>query len=246
MASLKPGACCLATNDHAGEPVGEIVTAYGLPTYISGDKSSKKLLVIGADIYGYKYNNNRLIADKFAKAGYYVLLPDLLNDDFAVSGHPDPDYLPKWLQNHKPEDVSVMFTDYLKKAKEDLKPEFTVAIGYCFGAKFVIQHLSKDGLLDTGALAHPSFVSEEDVENVAKPILISAAQTDPIFTVELRHKTEEILIKNNSRFQIDLFSGVAHGYAVRGDLSDPVVNYAQAKTLTDQLTWFNEFAPQKK
>lgn len=243
MASNKPSACCLQTTDHSGESVGKYLDIYGLTTYASGDKSSKRLLVLGADIYGYLYINNRLIADQFAHAGYYVLLPDLLKNDFAIKNHPDPNFIPNWLQRHKPEDVSVLFTNFVKQAKADLKPAYTVGIGYCFGAKFVIQNLASDGVLDAGAVAHPSLVSEQEMEAVTKPLLISAAQTDVMFATELRHKTEEILSKNSQRFQIDLFSGVVHGFAVRGDLSDPLVKYAASKAVNDQLTWFDEFAP---
>ncbi|RCK58927.1 hypothetical protein Cantr_07251 [Candida viswanathii] len=41
------------------------------------------------------------------------------------------------------------------------------------------------------------------------------------------------------RYQVDLFSGVAHGFAVRGDIKDPVVRYAKEKALSDQLCFFD-------
>ncbi|GMM35938.1 protein [Saccharomycopsis crataegensis] len=241
MAPQQLSPCCIATNTHQGEPVGTIhESIYGLPTYVSGDKSSGKLLIIAADIYGYSYINNKLIADAFAAKGYYVLLPDLLKNDFAIPGKPE--LLPAWLQKHPVSDVSKMYIDFVQKAKEDLKPSFTAGTGYCFGAKFVVENLTKDGLLEAGAVAHPSFVTPEDVDAIAKPILISAAQDDVMFPAVARHKAEEILIKNQQRFQIDLFSGVSHGFAVRGDLKNPVVKYAYDKALSDQLVFFGQFS----
>lgn len=70
-------------------------------------------------------------------------------------------------------------------------------------------------------------------------MIISAAQIDNLFTVELRHKTEEILSKKEDvRWQIDLFSQVSHGFTVKGDISIPQVKYAKEKALSDQLVFF--------
>ena len=64
-----------------------------------------------------------------------------------------------------------------KRVKEELKPTFLGGIGYCFGAKFAVQNLSINGYLDA-AVAHPSFVSMEEVKAIKRPIIISAAETD--------------------------------------------------------------------
>ena len=104
------------------------------------------------------------------------------------------------------------------------------SIGYCYGAKYVIQNLSSSGFLDAGAVAHPSFVSIEEVKEIKRPLIISAAETDSIFPPELRHQTEDELAKlNGVRYQVDLFSGVTHGFAVRGDINNPIVKYAKEK-----------------
>lgn len=118
---------------------------------------------------------------------------------------------------------------------------FLGVIGYCYGAKYAIQQIASDGYATAAAVAHPSFVTIEEVEAIKKPLLISAAETDPIFPVELRHQTEEALAKIKARYQLDLFSGVVHGYAVRGDIKDPVVKYAMTKTISDQVQWFAQF-----
>ena len=48
--------------------------------------------------------------------------------------------------------------------------------------------------------------------------------------LELRHQTEDELAKlNGVRYQVDLFSGVTHGFAVRGDINNPIVKYAKEK-----------------
>lgn len=85
-----------------------------------------------------------------------------------------------------------------------------------------------------------SFVDDEEVANITGPLSISAAQTDTIFTTELRHKSEEILIETKLPFQINLFSGVAHGFAVRGDVKVPIQKFAREQAFLQAVTWFNE------
>lgn len=120
-----------------------------------------------------------------------------------------------------------------------MKPTFLGGIGYCFGAKFAVQNLSINGYLDAAAVAHPSFVSMEEVKAIKRPIIISAAETDQVFAPELRHQTEDELAKlEGVRYQVDLFSGVTHGFAVRGDIKNPIVRYAKEKVLADQLAFF--------
>jgi dienelactone hydrolase len=47
-------------------------------------------------------------------------------------------------------------------------------VGYCFGGKYVCRFL-KEGRLDVGYTAHPSFVSKEELEGIKGPLSISAA-----------------------------------------------------------------------
>ncbi|CAH6722372.1 protein Aim2p [[Candida] jaroonii] len=235
MASNPPGACCLEKSLHEGTPIGSYKTVAGLDTYVVGtENGNDNIIVIATDIYGYKLQNVLLIADQIAKVGkYQVLIPDILKGD------PIEEEFATWLPKHGPEITTPIFDGFLSSLKSEYKPKFLGGIGYCFGAKYVIQNLRKDGLLDAGAGAHPSFVSVEEVEDVAKPLTISAAQIDPIFTVELRHKTEEILSKKEGvSWELTLFAGVSHGFAVRGDISIPQVKYAKEKALTDQLAFF--------
>lgn len=208
-----------------------------MDTYVVGNSESR-FIVIATDIYGHKYNNVRLIADQFAKDGYKVYVPDILKGDPVVPG----DDLPKWLQNHTLEITEPIYVGFLSKLREEVgKSAFIGSVGYCFGAKYVIRQLSADGLIDAGAIAHPSFVGIEEVAEIKKPLLISAAETDSIFPAELRRQTEDKLVEIGARYQLTLFSGVAHGYAVRGDMSDPVVKYSAEKTLSDQIVWFGLF-----
>ena len=82
------------------------------------------------------------------------------------------------------------------------------AVGYCFGAKYVVRHLLPDsGKIDVGYCAHPSFVEEDELRDIKGPFAISAAETDAIFPEEKRHRTEEILKEMKATYQINLYSG---------------------------------------
>lgn len=241
MASNPPGACCIETNFHEGSPIGKHQTVFGLDTYVTGtENSDNRVLVILSDIYGHRYNNTLLVADQLAKlGGYKVYIPDILENDPVPASHGD---LGPWLKKHPAEVTRPIVDGFLKSLRERIGSKaFVGVVGYCFGAKYSIQQIAADGYANAAAVAHPSFVTIEEVEQIKKPLLISAAETDPIFTTELRHKTEATLANIKARYQIDLFCGTVHGYAVRGDPKDPVVRYAMSKTIADQVQWFAQF-----
>lgn len=91
-----------------------------------------------------------------------------------------------------------------------------------------------------GYVAHPSFVEEEELEAITGPLSISAAETDSIFPAEKRHKSEEILQKVGHPYQINLFSGVTHGFAVRCDLSIRAHRWAKEQAFVQAVQWFDE------
>ncbi|CCH41404.1 Carboxymethylenebutenolidase [Wickerhamomyces ciferrii] len=209
-------------------------------TYVTGDKSDKVIIIL-TDIFGNKYNNVLLIADELSKNGYYVLIPDILKGDDRT---PETD-LSIWLPNHSSEITRPIVESFINELTKDIDTKFLGLIGYCFGAKYVVQQLTNSTKITTGAIAHPSLVTIDEVSKITKPILISSAETDQMFTDDLRKQTESKLKEIKARYQIDLFSGVSHGFSVRGDVSDEVVKYAKEKTLYDQLYWFNTFASAK-
>ena len=74
---------CASGYLHEGTPVGHEETLYGFPTYVTcppGNESSKGIVVIIPDAFGWNLNNSRILADAYAKrAGMTVYLPDFMN-----------------------------------------------------------------------------------------------------------------------------------------------------------------------
>lgn len=65
-------------------------------------------------------------------------------------------------------------------------------------------------------------------------------ETDNIFPPEKRHETEVILKDIKVPYQLNLYSHVSHGFAVRGDMSIKAAKYAKEQAFLQAVFWFNE------
>jgi dienelactone hydrolase len=158
---------------------------------------------------------------------------------------------------HTPEHIDCIVETALKELKGTLAFGKIGALGYCLGAKvrsaaapghgsrqywpphqFVARHY-KNGI-NVGYFAHPSYVDEEELAAITGPLSISAAELDHIFPAEKRYMSEEILKKNSLPYQINLFSDVEHGFAVRTDVSKKVAKFAKEQTFLQAVAWFDE------
>lgn len=63
---------------HAGQPQGTIESLHGLDTYVIGNRTDPRaIIVIYSDVFSHTLPNNKLIADSYAKSGeYLVYMPD--------------------------------------------------------------------------------------------------------------------------------------------------------------------------
>ena len=114
------------------------------------------------------------IADQFAANGYFVVMPDLFYGDPAPLNRPPGFDLMSWLQNHLTKHVDPILETVLKEMRGPLGCKRIGGVGYCFGGKYVCRFL-KEGRLDVGYTAHPSFVEKEELEGIMGPLSISAA-----------------------------------------------------------------------
>lgn len=240
MASLPLQACCAKVVFQDGTPKGQAQKVCDLDCYVTENytESAKKFLFIFTDVFGLELVNTRLVADRFAAClGYPVIIMDILNGNpFRLDGSMT---FETWAPKHTPEFTHALTKKFFDAFKVKFPDTiFLAGIGYCFGAKYLAPYLTSEGLLDVGAFAHPSFVSDEELEAISKPLVLSCAEEDSVFPRELRNKSQEILEKNKVHYQLDLFSHVSHGFTVRGDLSIPEVKYAAEKAFTDQVLWF--------
>jgi dienelactone hydrolase len=104
------------------------------------------------------------------------------------------------------------------------------ATGYCFGAKNVLE-LAIEGEIAfiMGAIVHPSRLQiPTDLERLAASgskakVLIHSCNIDRPFPPEVQAKADELLgdVKYQAGYKRLHWEGCCHGFAVRGDPSDP-------------------------
>lgn len=74
---------CVSGSLHEGALAGRVETVHGVPTYISEPEdptSSKGIIVLITDAFGWELPNSRILCDHYAKkGGFKVLMPDLMD-----------------------------------------------------------------------------------------------------------------------------------------------------------------------
>ena len=55
---------------------------------------------------------------------------------------------------------------------------------------------------------------------IAEPLFLSCAEHDFTFPNEFRNRAVDIMQAEKKQFQVQLFQGVEHGFALRGDISN--------------------------
>lgn len=192
-------------------------------------------------------------------------MPDVFQGDPIPLNRPPDFNIQDWFagknsgKKHGPEQVEPV-TQALVRHMRDQGIKKIGGVGYCFGAKYVIRHMGMHGNIDVGYVAHPSFVEESELECIKGPLSISAAckhlvrsdtcdrlaewshlDPDEIFSPEKRYKSEEILQKIGVPYQINLYSHVDHGFAVRADISIKAVKFAKEQAFNQAVQWFDEY-----
>lgn len=83
-------------------------------------------------------------------------------------------------------------------------------------------------------------IEKQELEGVKGPLAMAAAETDDIFPANLRHDSEETIKKLGIPYQINLYSGVTHGFGVRCDPKVRAERYAKESAFLQALQWFEE------
>ena len=171
-----------------------------------------------------------------------------------------------WLARHTPEKVLPILHKVIEGAKEEFADAVAngggiYGIGYCFGAKYILimagEHsgvasvgpnappkdeeqgaVKKESLIKAGAIAHGTMVTKDDLEAVKAPIYIAAVENDPLFPEdEVLTPGRRTLERNQVEHEIEVFSGVPHGFAVLGDYDDPKIKQKQLEAYGKMLGW---------
>jgi dienelactone hydrolase len=169
-----------------------------------------------------------------------------------------------WLARHTPETVLPLLHKVVEGAKEEFADAVAngggiYGIGYCFGAKYILilagenadplaaqaqpkdeeqGTVKKEPILKAGAIAHGTMVTREDLEGVKAPMYIAAVKDDPLFSEdEVLTPGRRTLEKNKVEHEVQVFSGVPHGFAVLGDYEDAKIKQSQTQAFGQMLGW---------
>jgi dienelactone hydrolase len=247
---------CFKSVPHTGNPVGRAETISGVPTYISEPANvagQKKILLYFADVFSPFYINSQLIQDWFATKGYIVLGIDYFFGERLDEIMKQPDFARETWRNKVAAQARECTPRWVQAVRERYGTTGVeyFAVGYCFGAPYVFA-LANDPTfnLTAGAVAHPSNIYDattkqlksELIENCVAPIAFGCAEIDGAFPTAARRQTEDILVKNKAHYYFQVFSGVSHGFATRGDPADDTQRFAKEECARGFLHWFNRFA----
>ena len=170
-----------------------------------------------------------------------------------------------WLARHTPEKVLPLLHKVIEGAKEEFADAVAngggiYGVGYCFGAKYTLilagEHpdtvawgqappkdeeqgaVKHEPLIRAGAIAHGTMVTKEDLEAVKSPVYLACVENDPLFPGdEVLTPGRRAMEKNGVEHEIEVFSGVPHGFAVLGDYDDPKIKQSQVQAFGQMLGW---------
>ncbi|KAJ6568382.1 dienelactone hydrolase endo-1,3,1,4-beta-D-glucanase [Mycena vulgaris] len=240
---------CVKGVTHDGTPEGKIETIGGIECYVATptvDYPKDKVLLFLTDVFGLDLVNNKLLTDDFARNGFKTILPDYLHGDpIPVAAMEAGNFdIGKWFGTHGTTDTRPLLDKVIAALKADGVTSFG-AVGYCFGGRYVFD-LAFDGVISSAAVAHPSLLQvpadlEKYVSIAKAPLLINSCTVDGQFPPEAQATADKVFAGFAPGYKREYFEGCTHGFAVRGDLSDPKVKAGKEGAFAATVEWMIKY-----
>ncbi|KDQ50688.1 hypothetical protein JAAARDRAFT_211518 [Jaapia argillacea MUCL 33604] len=243
---------CISGVRHEGTPTGKLETIGGVECYVATPTVSyptDKVVLFLPDIFGHSLINAQLLADDYAKNGFKTVIPDYLNGDpvpaDALSGANPTFDLGEWFKTHGAAETRPPLDKVIAALKAEGVTTFG-ATGYCLGARYCFD-LAFENIVQATASAHPSLIQPEDLKKYAEvskaPILINSCEVDPQFPKEKQDLADSIFGdgKFAPGYERTYFPGCTHGFAVRGDMSDPNVKAGKEGAFKSTIEHFIKY-----
>lgn len=188
-------------------------------------------------------------------------MPDYFNGDPIPQNMAGFD-MNVWRGRHPANSSQAIIDATLKYARDTLKVKKFGVVGYCWGGPFVVRQLAAGKGVDAGFMAHPGEFTNEEANAVAAPLSLAAAgqlcqgeyflvkqlliskhytESDFSLSSSRRHEVEDLFLKKKATYQVNLYSGVTHGFAVSVDLNDRKQVFAKESAFNQALRWFYEY-----
>lgn len=176
-------------------------------------------------VFGWEFKNVRLLADNYAKAGFYCYIPDVHQGDslpisFLQNVEPRlkdqeqaglvdkaknavivPTTLGPWLVKHREAVAEPLISGFINTVRQIPGTNKVGAIGFCWGGRYAIlqAHGKKEGSVggvDAAYACHPSLVAiPGDFEPVTKPLSLALGTKDSLLDEKSRGQIMDVLAK---------------------------------------------------
>ncbi|TCD62747.1 hypothetical protein EIP91_006445 [Steccherinum ochraceum] len=225
---------CISGVRHEGTAEGRWEQIGGVDCYVAtptANYDQDKILIFLTDIFGPRLINAQLLADDFARNGLRTVMPDMFDSDAApeiLLTNPASFELDKFFNNHPPARAKSLVDRVVAALKADGNVRLGTT-GYCYGARIGME-LALEGTSSVTVFAHPSLLQvPEDFEKYKvvsdAPLLIHSCTIDPLFPAKAQAATDAVFEdgKFSPGYRRIHWEGCQHGFAVRGDMTNPAV-----------------------
>ncbi|KAH9931800.1 alpha/beta-hydrolase [Fomitopsis serialis] len=227
---------CISGVRHEGVPEGKIEQIGGVESYVAtptGEYAKEKVVLFLPDVFGLALINNRLLVDDIARNGFWCVMPDYFEGDSIPEDAMNPENRDKfdrvgWFSRHGDNAWKPIVDKVVAALKEQGVTRFGTT-GYCYGAPAAF-YLAWSNTSHVTVVSHPSRLQVPgDLEKYRAeskaPLLINGCEVDSQFPPESQKIADEVFGDGKfvPGYERTYWDGCTHGFAVRGDMSNPKV-----------------------
>ncbi|KAI9162808.1 dienelactone hydrolase [Paramyrothecium foliicola] len=248
---MSVSSCCLKGFEWDGTPAGQVGKLANNDAYITGENPDAAVLFIH-DLFGWTFKNIRLLADHYAReANVTVYVPDffggvILPVEPLLEGHLHKIDLREFMVENSRDAREPEIFECAKALRRTSKK--VAAVGFCYGgwASFRLgarEHATNGGqrLVDCISVAHPTWLTPKDIDEIDVPVQVLAPEIDPMYTAELKKHTLETLPKLGLAWDYQYFPGLEHGALCRGNINRPGEQEGMARAKDAVVGWLKVF-----
>ncbi|KAF8141934.1 hypothetical protein EV363DRAFT_1309421 [Boletus edulis] len=144
-----------------------------------------------------------------------------------------------WISKHGTDVTRPRIDNVIATLKHQGIKEFA-ATGYCFSGISLLN--SAFNQLATSLISHSTKFKQTKV-----PLLINSCKIDQVFPIDSQAQADVILgggLTKTDLYRREYFDGCTHGFAVRGDMSNPKVKAGKEGAFKAIVGFFLQYFPQ--